>query len=276
MQRILFLFLCAFFLWPASGMAWITRIFITGSTTVKPIVERIAEAYSSARPGIEFEITSGGSGNGIKAIIDNTTDFGSSSRFIKMKELEYALAKGTYPVPFQIAYDGIIPIVHPHNTLKNLTADQLRNIYAGLITNWKELGGSDLPISVVSRDNSSGTYDLWVERVMAGVAIIPAAKLVNSDQDVVNTVATDLSTIGYIGLGFLNNSVKSISIDNIEGSVETVRNGRYPLTRPLFMFTRGWPTDELLNFIHYVLDPAYGQKWVAETGFVPLYQGAKP
>lgn len=253
-----------------SAPAAAAEITITGSTTVMPIAESIAKAYMDQHSKTVISITGGGSGNGIKAIIDGTTDIGNASRFIKEQELAMACGKGVYPVPFRIAYDCIVPVVHPENPVKDLTIEQLKDIYLGKITNWAEAGGSDQPILVVSRDMSSGTYEVWEEKVMKKEAIFPGANLEASNEAVVKAVASKKGAVGYIGLGYLENSVKSVSVNTIKGSETTTLNGTYPISRPLFMFTKGWPSGELLNFLNYVLDPAKGQKLVKSSGFVAL------
>jgi phosphate transport system substrate-binding protein len=132
------------------------NIVITGSTTVLPVAQKVAEAYMSQNPDVKISISGGGSGEGIKALIDGTTNIADSSRFIKDSEIKQAVDKGRYPVPFAVAYDCIIPVVHPSNTVMNLTIQQLKGIYKGEIKNWKEVGGPDKPIVVISRDTSSG------------------------------------------------------------------------------------------------------------------------
>ena len=117
-------------------------------------------------PDVKISISGGGSGNGIKALIDASTDIADSSRFIKEKEVKLAVEKGSYPVPFAVAYDCIVPIVHPSNNITNLTMGQLKELYMGTVKNWKEIGGPDRPIVVVSRDTSSGTYEVWHKKVM--------------------------------------------------------------------------------------------------------------
>ncbi|MGD9506268.1 MAG: PstS family phosphate ABC transporter substrate-binding protein, partial [Syntrophobacteraceae bacterium] len=154
-----------------------TSIRMDGSTTVLPIAQKVAEAYMKEHPDVTITVSGGGSGNGIKAIIDGTTDIADSSRFIKDQEVADAVAKGTYPVPFAIAYDCIVPIVHPSNTVKDLTVDQLKGIYTGAITNWKEVGGPDMEIVVISRDTSSGTYEVWEEKVLKKERVAASALL---------------------------------------------------------------------------------------------------
>jgi phosphate transport system substrate-binding protein len=256
--------------WLATG-AWAGNLRIDGSTTVLPIAQKAAEAYMKEHPQVAISVSGGGSGNGIKAIIDGTTDIADSSRFIKDGEVKQAIEKGTYPVPFAVAYDCIVPVVHPSNPVKNLTVDQLRLIYKGEIDNWKGVGGPDLKIVVISRDTSSGTYEVWEEKVMNKERVSPAALLQASSGAVAQAVAGNKFAVGYLGIGYLNDKVKALTVNDIAGNEETTLNGTFPISRPLFMFTRGWPTGDALNFVNYMMHPQKGQKWVKEAGFVPLY-----
>jgi phosphate transport system substrate-binding protein len=252
-------------------MVWAGNIVIKGSTTVLPIAQKVAEVYMKANPDVRISISGGGSGNGMKALIDGSTDIADSSRFIKDKEVKLAVEKGRFPVPFAVAYDCIIPVVHPSNSMTNLTLDQLKAIYKGEIKNWKDVGGPDRSIVVVSRDTSSGTYEVWEGKVMKKERVYPGALLQASNGAVVQAVSKNRNAIGYIGLGYLDASVKALSVNGIAGSPETTLNGTYPVSRPLYMFTAGWPTGDTLNFINYVIHPQKGQKYVAEAGYVPLY-----
>lgn len=272
MKRHLAIIIGGMVFFSGAGMGWASSLTIVGSTTLQPIVDRIAQTYMEANPGIEVEIIGGGSGNGIKAIIDATTDIGTASRFIKAKELRYAHGKGVYPVPFQVAYDSIVPIVHPENKVQNLTVEQLRDIYSGSLDNWKVFAGDDLAIKVISRDTSSGTYEVWENMVMEGQAVMPSVHLESSNAEVVNAVANERGAIGYIGLGYLTETVKSVHVNGVEGNTDSTLNGSYPLSRPLFMFTRGWPAGEVLKFVNFVLSPNDGQPLVAQCGFVALYK----
>jgi phosphate transport system substrate-binding protein len=243
---------------------------------VLPIAQKVAEAYMKVDPSVKISVSGGGSGNGIKALIDGTTDIADSSRFIKDEEVKAAVEKGTYPVPFAIAYDSIIPIVHPSNPVKNLTVNQLKAIYSGEVKNWKEVGGPDKEIVIISRDTSSGTYEVWEVKILKGTKVAPEALLQASNGAVAQAVAKNKYAVGYIGLGYINESVKPLTVNGIKGSEKTTLNGTYPISRPLYMFTRGWPTGDALNFINYVLNPQKGQKYVKEAGFVPLFTlGAK-
>lgn len=254
-----------------STWVWAGNLRIDGSTTVLPIAQKAAEAYMKEHPEVSISVSGGGSGNGIKAIIDGTTDIASSSRFIKDDEVKQAIQKGSYPVPFAVAYDCIVPVVHPGNPVKNLTLDQLKAIYKGEINNWKEVGGADLKIVVISRDTSSGTYEVWEEKVMKKERVSPAALLQASSGAVATAIAGNKFAIGYLGIGYLNDKVKALSVNGIAGNAETTLNGTFPVARPLFMFTRGWPTSDALNFVNFILHPQRGQKIVKDAGFVPLF-----
>jgi phosphate transport system substrate-binding protein len=247
------------------------NLVIKGSTTVLPIAQKVVEAYMKEHPDVKISLSGGGSSNGIKALIDNSTDIADASRFIKDKEVKMAVEKGIYPVPFAIAYDSIIPVVHPSNPLTNVTMDQLKAIYKGEITNFKDIGGPDLQIVVCSRDTSSGTYETWEGKVMKKERVTPRAQVMASNGAIVQAVSKNKYAIGYIGIGYLNPSVKALTVDSIQGTEETTLDGTFPISRPLFMFTNGWPKGEVLNFINYVLNPKKGQNHVADSGYVRLY-----
>jgi phosphate transport system substrate-binding protein len=244
---------------------------IKGSTTALPIVQKVAEAYMAEHPDVAISLSGGGSGNGIKAILDKSTDIATASRFIKEKETATAFEKGIYPVPFAIAYDSIIPVVHPDNPLTDLSLDQLRRIYNGSIRNFKELGGPDLKIVVNSRDTSSGTWETWNKKVMKKERVTPRAQALASNGAIVQAVANNRHAIGYIGIGYLTPRVKALHVNGIEGNETTTLSGAFPISRPLFMFTSGWPQGDVLNFINFMLNPAQGQKYVSESGYVKLY-----
>lgn len=247
------------------------NIVIKGSTTVLPIAQKVSEAYMKEHPDTKITISGGGSGNGMKAIIDGTTDIADSSRFIKDKEVKLAVENGVYPVPFAVAYDCIIPVVHPSNPVKDLTLAQLKDIYMGKVKNWKEVGGDDRPVVVVSRDTSSGTYEVWEGKVMKKERVFPGALLQASNGAVAQAVAKNKNAVGYIGIGYLDSSVKATTVGGIEGTAETTLNGTFPVSRPLYMFTNKWPTGDTAKFINYVMHPEKGQKLVGAAGYVPLY-----
>ncbi len=271
MKKIVWLsvFLMAVVCLPAWAMAG--KLVIKGSTTVLPIAQKAVEAYMALHPEVKISLSGGGSGNGIKALIDGTTDIADASRFIKPKEVRLAMEKGVYPVPFAVAYDAIIPVVHPANSLRNITLDQLKAIYKGEIRNFKQIGGPDMQIVVVGRDTSSGTYETWEKKVMHKQRVTARAQIMASNGAVVQAVSKNKHAIGYIGLGYLNSSLQPLAVNGIEGNAATALSGQYPIARPLFMFTSGWPRGDTLQFINFMLHPQKGQKYVRQAGYVSLY-----
>ncbi|MCD6486407.1 MAG: PstS family phosphate ABC transporter substrate-binding protein [Syntrophobacterales bacterium] len=269
LSKILLFCLCVSF--ACTGLAFAAdTIVIKGSTTVLPVAQASAEMYMKSHPDVNISISGGGSGNGIKALIDGTTDIGNASRFIKDKEVKLANEKGVYPVPHRVAIDAIVPIIHPENPVNALTIEQMSLIYQGKIKNWKEVGGKDKRIVVVSRDTSSGTYEVWAKKVLHKAKVTPRAQLQASNGAIVQVISKNSYAIGYIGLGYLNKSVKTIKVNEIEATVQTALSGTYPIARPLFMFTNGWPKGAVSDFINFVVGPQ-GQEIVKKEGFVPLY-----
>ena len=244
-------------------------IVIKGSTTVLPIAQAALEAYMKKNPGVQISLSGGGSGEGIKALLDKTTDIADSSREIKKEEIELAEKNGVKPVAHVVAYDAIIPVVHPKNKVTNLSIDQLSQIYQGKITNWKEVGGADLKIVVISRDSSSGTFETWDHFVMKKARVAPQAQMLASNGAIVTAVSKNRYAIGYLGMGYVNKSLKPLPVDGVKASVETALSKKYPLSRELYMYTDGEPTGEAAKFIAFVKS-ADGQKIVAKEGFVPL------
>ena len=253
----------------SASFAFAGNISINGSTTVLPIAQKAAEAFMKEHPDAKISISGGGSGNGIKALIDKTTDIADSSRAIQPAEIEQAKAKGSSPVEFIVAFDCIVPIVHPTNPLKNITLDQLKGIYKGDIKNWKEIGGADKPIVIISRDTSSGTYEVWEEKVMKKERVFPGALLQASNGAVVQTVSNNPNAIGYIGVGYGDKTVKLLSVNDIVGSKQTTLDKTFPISRPLYMYTPVPAAGEIKNFLDFVMSDK-GQKLVEEEGFIPL------
>lgn len=244
-------------------------VVIKGSTTVLPVAQGTLEAFMKANPGVQMSLSGGGSGEGIKALIDKTTDIATSSREIKDKEVELAKSKGVNPVAHVVAYDAIIPVVHPKNKVSNLTIDQLSQIYQGNITNWKEVGGDDLKIVVISRDSSSGTFESWDHFVMKKAKVTPRAQMLASNGALVTAVSKNRYAIAYLGIGYVNKSVKPLQVKGVTASIQTAMSKEYPFSRELYMYTNGEPQGQTAKYISFVKS-ADGQKIVAREGFVPL------
>ena len=250
------------------------NVVIKGSTTVLPIAQAALEAYMKAHPGVNISLSGGGSGEGIKGLIDKTADIATSSREIKPKEIELAKSKGVVPLAHTVAIDALTPIVHPRNNVNGLTIDQLSQIYQGKIKNWKEVGGDNLQIVVVSRDSSSGTFESWGHLVLNNAKVSPRAQMQASSGAVVQAISKNRYAIGYVGIGYLNQSVKALTVNGVAASAKTALSKEYPIARPLYMYTDGQPQGVVAGFINFVLSPA-GQKLVAREGFVPVAGEAK-
>jgi phosphate transport system substrate-binding protein len=244
-------------------------VTINGSTTVLPIAQKAAEDFMKKNSNISISVRGTGSGDGIKALIDGSTDIANSSRQMKKEEKESATKKGISPIEHKVALDAIVMIVNPANPLTNLTKQQIKDIYIGNISNWKELGGENKDIVVISRDSSSGTYEFFVEYVLNKERPIPEALLQASSGAVVQAVSKNKYAIGYVGLGYLNKDIKTLTVDDITASAETVHAGKYPIWRYLYMYTNGEPKGDVKSFIDFVLGKE-GQKIAEEEGFVTL------
>lgn len=251
-----------------------SSVVIKGSTTVLPVAQGTLEAFMKKNPGVQMSLSGGGSGEGIKALIDKTADIATSSREIKNNEIELAKSKGVNPVAHVVAYDAIIPIVHPKNKVSNLTIDQLSQIYQGKITNWKEVGGDDLKIVVISRDSSSGTFESWDHFVMKKAKVTPKAQMLASSGALVTAVSKNKYAIAYLGMGYVNKTVKPVQVNGITASAQTALSREYPMSRELYMYTNGEPQGDIAGYIAFVKSPE-GQKIVARDGFVPLSTSGK-
>ena len=245
------------------------KVVIKGSTTVLPITQKASEEFKKDK-GISVSVDGSGSGNGIKALLDGFCDIANSSRELKPEEKDTAKGKGIELKEIAIAYDMVVPIVNPANKVKNLTADQLKGIYDGSITNWKALGGADEKIVVVSRDTSSGTYEVWHEKIMKKTDVRKDALLQASNGAIISTVAANPKAIGYVGFGYLNDTVHPVTINGVEVSIDNGRSGKFPVSRKLFMMVNTSKVSaDAQAFIDFILSDK-GQIIVKEAGFIPL------
>ncbi len=245
------------------------RIVIKGSTTVLPITQKAMEEYRKNHP-VTITIEGSGSGNGIKAIIDGTTQIANSSRQIKPDEMEKARARNIDVEEIVCAYDMIVPVVNPSNRVANLTIDQLKGIYDGSINNWSQVGGPNEKIVVISRDTSSGTYEYWHERVMRKTDVRADALLQASNGAVISAVAGNPKAIGYVGFGYLNSTVKALNVNGIVATIENGKSKAFPISRALYMYVnKSTISAEARSFINFILG-AEGQKAVQGAGFIPL------
>lgn len=245
-------------------------ITITGSTTVLPVAQKAAEVYMAKHPDVAISVAGTGSGDGIKAIIDGTADIGDSSRDMKKKEIKLAESKGVKPVRHTVALDCIVPVVHPSNPVVNLTMVQLKDIYTGKIRKWSQVGGLNKPIVVISRDSSSGTFEVWNKKVLKKVRVRPDAQLQASNGAVGQAVAGNRYALGYVGIGYLNARLKALTVDGVTATPAAAMDGSFPVSRKLFMFTKGEPSGAVKDFLDFIKS-AEGQDLAEKEGFVKAY-----
>lgn len=248
-------------------------ITVQGSDTMLNISTAWSEAFMDANPGVDISVQGGGSGTGIASLLNGTVDFANASRQIKDEEVAEAEANGIDPVEHKVAIDGIAVVVNPANAVEELTLEQLGQIFRGEITNWKDVGGADMQIVLLSRDSSSGTYEYFKEAVVAAedenAEYAASAKLLPSNQAIADEVAANEAGIGYIGLGYLTDDVAVVAVDGVKASVETAADGSYPISRYLYMYSDGQPDGVMQAFLDWILG-AEGQQLVEDEGFVPL------
>jgi len=253
----------------------------TGSDTIVNLALAWAEAYQKVKPEVRISVSGGGSGTGLAALINKTTDIANASRKINDTETQDAKKNGVEPHEIEIARDAIGVIVNPHNPVQQLTLQQIADIYSGKITNWKDVGGEDRPIVLLSRESNSGTHVYFLAQVVRlgnskdKTLFSQDTLLLPSSEGIMAEVRQNPNAIGYDGLGYITPDVKTLGIaskaggEYVKPSVETVNNGKYPIARPLFMYTNGEPTGDVKTYIDWILGSG-GQKIVGDLGFVPL------
>ena len=256
-------------------------IQVKGSDTMVNLGQAWAEKYMEKNPDEFVAITGGGSGTGLSSLISGTCDICMSSRNIKEKEITLAEKKGINPNEIKVALDGLAVVVNPENPVGKLTLNQLADIFTGRISNWKELGGNDKKIVILSREVNSGTHVYFKEHVLrqndpnSKEEFAPHALLLSSSQAIADEVAGNSSAIGYYGMGYISNKQKPIAVAMDEKSeyiapiIENVVNGSYPISIPLFIYTNGLPKGLTKRFIDFALSKE-GQDIVLQTDFVPI------
>ena len=250
-------------------------ITIKGSDTMVIMNARLAEAFMAKQPGTVLQVSGGGSGVGIAALINGTTDVAAASRPIKTSEVDKLKSRfATTGYAYPIARDGLSVYLNSANPVKELTIAQLRDIYSGRITNWKEVGGNDATIILYSRENSSGTYQYFRDNVLMGKDFSPRAQTLQGTAAVVNGVARDANGIGYGGAAYAKGIrfaalKKDANSPAYLPSLETVRSGQYPISRFLYLYTRVKPSKDLKAFIDWATS-AEGQDIVGKVGYFPV------
>ena len=266
---------------PVFAAAGKNSIQIKGSDTMVNLAQAWAERYMEENPGDFVAVTGGGSGTGLSSLISGTCSIAMSSRNIKEKEIALAKQKGVEPYEIKVALDGLAVVVNPANPVGKLTIDQLADIFSGKITNWKEVGGKDEKIVILSREVNSGTHVYFKEHVLRkGKAdgkeeFAPSALLLSSSQAIADEVSGNSAAIGYYGMGYISNKQKAISVakdiksEYVAPTIENVLSGKYPISRPLFCYSNGEPHDLIKKFVDYTLSKE-GQEIVVKTDFVPV------
>jgi len=266
---------------PVSFAADSEMMQIKGSDTMVNLAQAWAEEFMRQNREASIAVTGGGSGTGIASILSGTCDIAQSSRKMKAREFERAEATGEPIHETIVGIDGVVVIVHPSNPVSQLTMDQLSGIFTGKITNWKEVGGKDLEILLLSRDRNSGTHIYILEEVLRGgnakgpEEFAATALMLPSSQSIALEVETSEFAIGYIGMGYVSPRQKVIAVAKspeesyVLPTLETAQSGEYPISRPLYLLTRGVPAGVVKNYIDFILSPE-GQEIVRILDFVPL------
>lgn len=273
---------------PSAPAEATTNIRQVGSNTMLPLAERWRSEYNLEHPTVAIAVDGSGSGTGIKALLDKSAEIANSSRDMKDKEKEQAKAAGVNPVKHVVGHDGIAVIVHKDNPLTEISLEQLSDLYSGKLTKWDEIGAKGLgTVQLINRESSSGTYEAFKEMAVQlhgkDKSREFAANTLNqtSTQAIVTMVGQTKTAIGYIGLGYVDDTVKVLKVipaggkDAVSATPENVLSGKYPISRALFIFTSGEPTGELKTYLDWIKG-GKGQAIVSELGFVPVKAPAAP
>jgi len=256
-------------------------IQIKGSDTMVNLAQSWAEKYMEENSGDFVAVTGGGSGTGLSSLISGSCDIAMSSRNIKDKEIALAKQKGINPFEIKVALDGLAVVISPANPVDKLTLEQLAGIFTGRISNWKEVGGKEARIVVLSREVNSGTHVYFKEHVLRSnnasgkEEFTPSALMLSSSQAIADEVAANPSAIGYYGMGYISNKQKTIAVardeksEYVSPSIENVLSGKYPISRPLYLYTNNQPQGLIKKFVDYTLSRE-GQEIVVKTDFVPV------
>jgi phosphate transport system substrate-binding protein len=250
---------------------------VKGSDTMVNLSQAWAETFMKANPGTAVSITGGGTGTGIAAFLNGTTDLANASRPMSQREIDQARTRGVFPKAHAVALDGLAVAVYASNPVQSLTKQQLASIYSGAISDWSQVGGKPGRIVVLSRESSSGTYGFFREHVLGNRPYRPDAQLMPSTRAIQQELSNNPNAIGYGGEAYFKSkpNVKILSISPgkdkpaIYPSNENVASGKYPIERPLYVYSRGTPKGLAAQFIKFCQSPD-GQRIVAQTGYVPM------
>ena len=241
-------------------------ISIAGSTTVLPVAQEAAEEYMNQHSNADIQVSGGGSGVGATSVIGGTADIGMLSRDLKASEKE-----GNTLKEFVVGKDGIALVGHPSNTVSDLSLEQVKAIYQGTITNWKEVGGADSEIVLIGRDSSSGTREFFTEFVLDKEDAAKEMQELNSNGAVAQAVSITPGAIGYVSLEYVDDSLKAFSIGGVAPTVDNVISGIYEINRPLLMVTNGEPEGLAADYLAFILSEE-GQQILKDSGFIPAVE----
>ena len=248
---------------------------VKGSDTLLSISQYIAEKYMEKNKNARIAVTGGGSGVGISSLLNGTADIGMASRNIKESEIIKSKEKGLELEEVIMGYDGITIVTNKENSIKNLSSESLGKIYRGEIKNWKEVGGTDGEIVVLSRDSSSGTHEFFKDHIIRkGKAkgteeYYEKTLYLPSNEAIKQEIQSNKNAIGYLGMGYVDNGVKSLDIDSISATKENVLSKKYPIAREIYWYVSKNRTGDTKTIVEYALSPE-GQKIVSDEGFVPV------
>ena len=247
---------------------------IKGSDTVLPVAQQTAERFMNQHPDTRVTVTGGGTGVGISALLDNTTDIAMASRPIKFSEKMKIKSAGEDVAEIVVAYDALAVVAHPSNPVKQLTRQQLEDIFRGKITNWKQVGGDDRKIVVYSRETSSGTYEFFKESVLKNKNYMASSLSMPATGAIIQSVSQTKGAIGYVGLAYVSPRVKTLSV-SYDGkhyaapTVENATNKTCPIVRPLYYYYNVKKKAEIDPLVQYILSPD-GQDIIKKSGYIPV------
>ncbi|NUU97034.1 phosphate ABC transporter substrate-binding protein PstS family protein [Marinitoga sp. 1138] len=258
------------------GKGFAERLIIKGSNTVFPIAQLWIEELKKNNPEIEITLEGAGSSTGIAALFNGTTDIANASRFLKKKEIDKMNREGLYFAPIVVGYDGIAIIVNPRLKINNITLKTLKGIYTGKLRMWNQVD-PNLPkkrIVIYSRNTASGTFETFEKKVLDGEKMFPTVKMVESTQFEIDQVARNPYAIAYVGVGYVSEKVKVLTVEGVKPTKLNILTAKYPISRPLYMFidvTNGWPeSGPVKEYITFGLSKK-GQELVEKAGYVAAY-----
>lgn len=253
----------------ATTLGAVEKITVKGSDTMVILAQRWAEKYMTKNNLVSIQVTGGGSGTGISALINGTTDICNASRPMKPSEIKKLKERfGTMGVEIPCAKDGLSIYVNESNPVKDLTIQQIRDIYTAKITNWKQVGGADARIVLYSRENNSGTYVYFKDNVLKGADYAASCQNLPGTAAVVNAVAKDPNGVGYGGAAY-GKGIREVKVNGYAPTKENIASGKYPITRYLYMYLRNKPTGSMKQYIDWILSPE-GQAVVTQVGYFPV------